>query len=118
MEQIVRDFTTDTRTRALFAFIIADIVTGVIASLRTNTFDMRRLAGFYRSSVLPYILGYFLIYLLTLFGMGELLGPVMSEIAATVGVGPAVLTLVASIAINLAVIRTTVPKDGGKQVGE
>lgn len=112
MERLILDFAQDARTRTLCAFIIADIVTGVIGALRTNTFDIKRLATFYRTSVVPYILGYFLVYVLTLFGMGELLGTVFSEIAATVGVGPAILTLVASIAVNLAAIRTAVPKEG------
>lgn len=110
MEQIVLDFVNDPRTRTLFAFIVVDIVTGIAAAFRTRQFDWTRLADFYWTSVVPFILGYLLIYLLTIFGLGALLGPVLAEIGATIGVGPAVLTLTASIAQNLVAIRTAVPK--------
>lgn len=99
-------FARDERTLTLATLIALDLVLGVIAALRGGVFSFHAVGDFYRSNVVPYVLGYLVVYVVSFLGVAALVGPVWGEIAATVGVGPAVLNLGASIARNLVTIRT------------
>lgn len=99
-------FFRDERTLTLAALIAADVIIGIIAALRSGQFSFQQVANFYRTNVVPFILGYMLVYAITVLGVASLLGSIWGEIAATVGAGPAVLNLVTSIARNLVAIRT------------
>ena len=98
-------FVRDERTLILFGLIVVDLTVGIIAALRTGTFDPRTIGTFYRTNVVPYLLGYLLVYTVSLWGIGTLIGPVWGEVAATVGTGPAVINLSTSIVQNLVKIR-------------
>lgn len=102
---LVLSFVQDERTLILFGLIVVDLVVGIIAALRTGVFDPRSVGQFYRTNVVPYILGYLLVYVISLWGIGALLGSVWGEVAATVGSGPAVINLSTSIIRNLAKTR-------------
>lgn len=101
----LQPFFSDTRTLTLFALIAVDLVLGICAALRTQTFAWRAVGRFYETNVLPYLLGYGLIYFIGTLGVAPLLGPLWADVVATVGVGPAVASLAASIATNLATVR-------------
>jgi L-cystine uptake protein TcyP (sodium:dicarboxylate symporter family) len=63
--ELVKAFFSDPFVRALIGFIALDFLLGVAAALRTKTFDFSKLADFYTSMVLPYILGYLAFYVAT-----------------------------------------------------
>lgn len=105
---LILRFVQDERTLILFGLIVVDLVVGIIAALRTGTFDPRAVGAFYRTNVVPFILGYLLVYTVSLWGIGTLIGPVWGEVTATVGSGPAILNLGTSIVRNLARIRPQV----------
>ena len=58
----------------ILALIGADLLSGVGLALKTRTFDWRRLADFYGSNVIPYILGYLSVWMVARFAVPELLG--------------------------------------------
>jgi hypothetical protein len=98
-------FVVDQRTLTLLTLIAVDLVVGIMAALRHGKFDFRKVGQFYRSMVVPYLLGYCLIYCISLSGVAILLGSLWGELAATVGAGPAVFNLGARILDNLGDIR-------------
>lgn len=101
----IRDFAQDERTLTLVTLVVVDVVLGIIAALRGGTFSFQTIGNFYRTNVVPFILGYLLVYGVSMLGVASYVGPVWGEIAATVGLGPAVLNLGASILRNLMAIR-------------
>lgn len=106
VQTLVLEFLRDERTFAIFALIAVDVVTGIIAALRSRTFQWRAVGDFYGTNVLPYVLGYLLIYGLSVFGVTEFLGALAGELSATIGVAPATVALGASIGRNLQNIRS------------
>lgn len=106
MIPVLTAFLSDQRTLALLLLIVVDLVVGIIAALRAGVFAWRRVGDFYAHNVIPFLLGYGLIYAIGALGVGALLGPIWQEVAQTVGAGPAVISLVASIGANLLTIRT------------
>lgn len=110
---IFTTFMQDPRTLTLATLIAVDLVLGIAAALRNGQFDWQYVGTFYRTNVLPFLLGYGLIYGIAQGGVGVLLGPLWGEICATVGVGPAILNLGASIAAHLQQIRAGSPLVGG-----
>lgn len=48
--------------RTIVGLILLDVVFGIAVALKTGVFDFQKLADFYRSKVLPYILGYLVLY--------------------------------------------------------
>jgi hypothetical protein len=61
---LVTAFFASWQVRTLGAMILADVALGVAVALRTNTFDLKKLGNFYKSMVLPYVLGYMVLYLI------------------------------------------------------
>lgn len=73
----------DVRTLTLFALIVADLVLGIAAALRSGSFDLQKLARTNTTNVVPYLLGYFLVYTLNALGLAPLLTPFLGpELAA------------------------------------
>ena len=103
----LRRFATDDKTRTILAFILVDIVTGVMCALRLRIFDMQRLANFYASNVVPYILGYLLVWVLTLLGLDGVLPPAVQSGLASLEFAAIVTTLTGSVIDN--VQRMTTP---------
>ena len=98
---VLRRFGTDDKTRTILGFILADVVTGVMCALRLRIFDMQRLANFYASNVVPYILGYLLVWVLTLLGLDGVLPPALQTGLASLGFAAIVTTLTGSIIDNV-----------------
>lgn len=104
---VIRRFGSDDKTRTILAFIIVDIATGIMAAIRLRIFDIQRLANFYASSVIPYLFGYLLIWILTLLGLDAVLPQSIQTALASLGFAAIVATLSGSILDN--VHRMTTP---------
>jgi len=116
-------FVQDPRTVLIGVFIALDFGTGVMAALRTGTFDWRALATFYKTEVLPYGVGYALLYTLSgivaalmqtsdpqLRPVLVLLAEIMQQLAQYGGWLVIIFTLGNSILRNLGEVRTAIPK--------
>jgi len=103
---VLRRFGTDSKTRTILAFILVDVVTAIMAALRNNTFDGRRLAAFYASNVTPYVLGYLLVWILVLLGLDTLLPQEIQTGLASVSFAMIATTLTHSIIDNLQKLAT------------
>ena len=104
-------FLRDGRTQLLFAMIAVDLVTGVMCALRAGHFQWSKVALFYRTNVVPYVLGWLLVFLFGALGITSLFGQQWGEIVASAGYAPAIISLTASITENLAQLRTGTPKE-------
>lgn len=100
---LFHDFFTDPWVRAIFALILLDVITGVIAALRTGVFDLQRIAAFYRTNVVPGILGYSAVWGFARFGLDQIaeVGPLLAMLTTVIGAGFVVLALVGSITDNI-----------------
>lgn len=114
--QLLIDFFTAAETVTLFALIAVNLVTGTMVALITRTFSLKAWGGFYASRVLPFVLGYALIYVFAHLGVSALLGPLWEQVVAVVGLAPAVAALLGAIVTNLQEIsarREPQPPPGG-----
>jgi hypothetical protein len=66
MPAFLVQFAHDPRVLTLLGLIVLDAVLGVSEALQSGTFEWRKLPEFYRSMVLPYVLGYLAAYGATL----------------------------------------------------
>ena len=114
MLALITGFFTATETVTLFILIAVNLVTGIMVALITRTFSLKALGGFYLSRVLPFILGYALIYTFAHLGVATLAGPVWEQVTATVGLAPAVAALLGAIGTNLQeiAVRREPARDG------
>lgn len=98
---VLRRFGTDSKTRTILAFILVDVVTGVMAAMRLGTFDGQRIAAFYMSNVIPYLLGYLLVWVLVLLGLDTLLPQAIQTGLASFGFAMITTSLAYSVMNNL-----------------
>ena len=63
MREFLMAFVQDTRVRTIFGLIILDVALGLIAAIKTGTFDWKKVAQFYKTNIVPYVLGYGVVYL-------------------------------------------------------
>lgn len=98
---LLRAYFTDSRTIAIFVLIAMDVVTGIIAALRLRVFRWQAVGDFYRTMVLPGVLGYALVWLLAYFGVDALVGELAATVTAALGAGPLIIALTASILDNV-----------------
>lgn len=101
-------FLTSWQVKTLVGLIVLDLLLGVAAALRTNTFDFGKLADFYKTNVIPYILGYLAFYVVISYvipadSLGDIGEPV-NEAAVTLAWATLVASLVNSIAKNFAAL--------------
>jgi len=59
---LVTGFFQAWQTQTLIGLILIDVVLGLAAALRAGRFEFAKLAEFYKSNVLPYVLGYLVFY--------------------------------------------------------
>ena len=104
---ILQSFMSDQRTLTIFALILVDLITGVIAALKLRTFDAQRLMAFYHTNVLPGVLGYLLVWFLATFGLDQYLSPQLTEMINYLGAGTVIISLSASVIDNIR--RSTAP---------
>lgn len=64
MELLLQIFNHDylLKIYGLLILIAADLLLGVACAFKTNQFDLKKVANFYVSSVIPYILGYTVVH--------------------------------------------------------
>ena len=89
--------------RTVLGLIVVDVLMGVAQAIRTKTFDLPQLANFYRTNVVPYILGYATLYV----GVYALLPKdfgLLPDGLVTLSWTSLVGSLVGSIAKNLALL--------------
>lgn len=60
---LVTAFVLSWQVKVLAGLILVDIGLGIASSLRQGTFDLAKLAKFYGSMVIPYLLGYLVLYI-------------------------------------------------------
>lgn len=91
---------------SLVGLIILEVVTGIGAALKRGVFDWQKVANFYRTSVMPGLVGWLGLvvstYLVVPGLFGDAVGGVVSPAVALSGLLAVVATLVASIRGNLA----------------
>jgi hypothetical protein len=78
-----------------------------MVALRTRTFEPRKTGDFYLTNVVPFILGYLLVYTVAYLGVAQLLGELWGTVVATVGIGPAIVALTGSVLSNAARLPET-----------
>lgn len=61
--EIVKAFFGDGRVMTILGMILVDVLLAVAVAIKGKKFDWRRLAEFYQTMVVPYILGYMAFYL-------------------------------------------------------
>ena len=94
---IVLGFFRDPRVQTILGLIFVDVLLGIAAAIRLGEFDWRKLATYYETMVLPYLLGYLAFYTGAKVIVADLLGPqayLVSEAMITM----AWLTLIGSLA--------------------
>ena len=106
----LRRFASDPKTRTMLAMILIDVITGVMKALRLRTFDAKQLARFYGSNVVPYVLGYLLVWVLSLLGLDSVLSPDLQNGLASLGFAMIGTSLTASIIGNLTAINRGTPE--------
>ena len=68
---VLRVFFLDGRVRTILGLILADVILALAAAIKAGTFDWRRLGEFYRTMVIPYVLGYLAFYSPSVFLLEE-----------------------------------------------
>ena len=97
-------FLTSWQLKAIVGLILIDLLLGIASALKRKAFDWVKLADFYKSSVLPYVIGYLALYVAIGFiippeSLGQLGEPV-DEGAVTLAWATLTLTLLKSILDN------------------
>ena len=92
----------------LTGLVVLDVVLGVAKAIRTNQFEWSKLADFYQTNVLPYLLGYGVFYLVVGYvipseQLGSL-GDIVSEGTITLAWATLVFKLGSSIKDNFAAL--------------
>ena len=62
---LVLAFFADPFVRAVLGLIVLDFLLGVAAALKNREFSLVKLADFYTTNVVPYVLGYLAFYIAT-----------------------------------------------------
>lgn len=104
LETLAREaiaFLTADSTLAIVSLIGFDLLTGIIAALRTRQFDIKRIGNFYLSNVIPYVIGYAGLYVFTGIGLAERLPAGIIDLVQPLTSAPAIAALVASIVDNV-----------------
>lgn len=67
----LRAYSSDPQARAIFVAILVDVATGIMAAMRLGVFNVQQSAKFYMTNVLPYVLGFLLVWTLAYFGIEQ-----------------------------------------------
>lgn len=98
---LIAAFFSAWQVKTTLGLIVIDVVLGLAAALRAGRFDFGKLAEFYRTNVLPYVLGYLVFYVAVGYiippeSLGDLGAPV-NEATVTLAWGALAGTLLKSI---------------------
>lgn len=97
---LVYAFLKDPRVGTFFGLVVLDVLLGIAAAIRTKTFQWRRLADFYGTMVVPYVIGYLAFYLVAKVVAQDFLGP-FGYLVGEGTIWAAWLTLVATLAESI-----------------
>lgn len=98
--EYVRMFFADARVSTIAGLILLDILLAVAAAVKSGLFDWRKLAAFYQTMVVPYILGYLAIYLAANLISVELLGE-MKDVVGEVAIWMAWASIVGNLVADI-----------------
>lgn len=62
MNELFLQFFESWQVKTIIGLIVVDLGLGIALSIRENRFEWSRLADFYRSRVIPYIIGYLVLF--------------------------------------------------------
>lgn len=110
---LITSFFMSWQVRVLSALILIDVVLGIAAALKAGVFEWGRLAEFYKTNVVPYLIGYMALYVAigyivppdSLGGIGD---PI-NEAAVILAWATLTLTLLSSIRKNFAYLYQQSP---------
>lgn len=98
----------------ILGLIFLDLMIAVAAAVRSGTFDWRAIAAFYRSNVVPFIIGYIGLLGAMKFVAVELLPVELQEtlpgLAAWIGFGTIVAQLFSSIKLGVEALASGISK--------
>ena len=97
---VVKALFYDTGLNLVLGLIALDLVMGVSAALKTNTFDWGKLGQFYLTMVAPYVLTYAGLYAVDLF-VPDLLGAFLDAALVVAAFGAITTNLLSSIGGHL-----------------
>jgi hypothetical protein len=98
--EVVRTVFYGTGLNIILGLIALDLVLGVSAAIKTNTFDWYKLGQFYWTMVLPYVLSYAVLYAVDLF-VPDLLGAFLDAALVVAAFGAITTNLLSSIGGHL-----------------
>ena len=96
------------RTPMVFAAIVVAVITGIMCAIRSGHFDLGRLAQFYRTNVVPYCLGWLMIYAFSYLSLQSLVGETWTNLVSYAGYVPALVSLGKSVTENIASLQNPV----------
>ena len=99
--EMLNQFAVDARLWMLLGLIVTDVFFGVFDALRNKKFELKKLADFYQSMVIPYVGGYLISYIISNYLPGGGLDGVLGFSLTTVMWATAVTSLVGSIRNHL-----------------
>jgi len=106
MDNIIVDIFQSWQVRTLVGLVLIDIVLGIAAALRAGQFEWSKMAQFYQTNVLPYILGYVVFFAAVTFVIPEEgflnFPPEVAEVVNGTVVGVAWATLLLKLGISIA----------------
>jgi hypothetical protein len=110
---IVVAFLQDEKTLIVLGLIALDILTGMMGALRRGAFEFNKVGRFYLTMVLPYLLGYSVVYVLSAVGLRGLptVGPILEQVGQYGGFAALLSALLPSIGDNLKELQAP-PKQG------
>ena len=95
----------------LLATIVLDLILGVSVALKNKTFDLKKLADFYRSSVIPNLIGWGgadIVLRLVSFVTGTQLTSILTQVGTAALYGIAMAALLGSIAEKVTCLKGNV----------
>ncbi len=112
--KVVLEVLDSWQMKVMMGLIAIDIVLGIAAALRTSSFDWSKLAKFYLSMILPYVLGYTVLYVVITFVIpADQLGNIGEPItvaAVTTAWAALIFALLNSIRVNFSILYKPEPE--------
>ena len=114
---VLSGFFDSWQVKALLGLIVLDLGLGIAAALRANVFDFQKVALFYRTNVLPYILGFGVLfvainYIMPVTPEGGTIIDVANQASVTVAWAALVFTVGGSIAQSFNALYQREPPSG------
>ena len=108
LTDLIVGFCTDPRLLTLLTLVFLDLVLGVAAALKTGSFRFDLIGQWYIKNVVPFIISFFALYVVTKVGVSAVAGPLIGDISTYVSAAPAILELITSIRRHVATMATGV----------